>query len=70
MTLDPSPITPDELRAILAQLGISQNELARRIGVTSTTVNNWTAGRYPVVGPAAIVIRSLTKNDLTLNNLK
>lgn len=65
MTLDPSPITPDELRAILAQLGISQNELARRIGVTSTTVNNWTAGKHPLTGPAAIVLRSMTKDDLT-----
>lgn len=65
MTLDPSPIPPDELRAILVRLNLAQAELARRIGVTSTTVNNWTRGVCPLQGPAAIVVRSLTPNDLT-----
>ena len=57
MTLDPSPMTPDELRGILAQLGISQNELARRIGVTSAAVALWSTGKVICRGPTAALIR-------------
>lgn len=57
MTLDPSPMTPDELRDILARLGISQNELARRIGVTSAAVAHWSTGSVVLRGPSAALIR-------------
>jgi transcriptional regulator with XRE-family HTH domain len=38
-------VTPTELRAALTTAGISQLELARRIGVDGRTVRYWLAGR-------------------------
>lgn len=38
-------MTPDQLRQSLASAGISQLELARRIGVDGRTVRYWLAGR-------------------------
>jgi transcriptional regulator with XRE-family HTH domain len=38
-------LTPTELRAALTTAGISQLELARRIGVDGRTVRYWLAGR-------------------------
>jgi DNA-binding transcriptional regulator YiaG len=38
-------MTPDELRTALTTAGISQLELARRIGVDGRTVRYWLAGR-------------------------
>lgn len=56
--LDPSPMSPNELRQTLAQLGISQAALAREIGVTKHAVENWASGRRPLQGPAAAAIRA------------
>jgi transcriptional regulator with XRE-family HTH domain len=38
-------MTPDQLRTRLASAGVSQLELARRIGVDGRTVRYWLAGR-------------------------
>jgi transcriptional regulator with XRE-family HTH domain len=43
--LPAKPMTPDQLRTALASAGISQLELARRIGVDGRTVRYWLAGR-------------------------
>lgn len=59
MKLDTSPMSPDELRAILTELAISQNELARRIGVSSATVSLWMTGDRQCAGPTAALIRLL-----------
>jgi DNA-binding transcriptional regulator YiaG len=56
-TINPGAITPSELREILAQLNISQAELARRIGVLPPAVSRWLSGRAPLKGPAAALIR-------------
>ena len=37
-------MTPDTIRTIRAELGYSQAELARRMGVTVTTVSRWETG--------------------------
>lgn len=57
--MDASPMTPDELRAILAQLGICQSELARRIGVTNSIVSMWMTEQRRCSGPTAALIRLL-----------
>lgn len=41
-------MTRDELAEILAELGWSQNELARRVGVHSSTVSQWRRVPGPV----------------------
>jgi transcriptional regulator with XRE-family HTH domain len=38
-------VTPADLRTRLASAGVSQLELARRIGVDGRTVRYWLAGR-------------------------
>jgi DNA-binding transcriptional regulator YiaG len=47
-------ITPDELRAMLADAGITQGELARRLEVNDRTVRRWASGDVPLDGMAAI----------------
>jgi len=66
LTLDPSPIEPDDLRAGLKDLGISYAELASMIGVTKTTVSNWARGVCPLVGPAAVSVRIIFSQRLTV----
>lgn len=40
-----SPITGPEVRAWRERGGVTQMELARRLGVTQTTISNWEVGR-------------------------
>jgi transcriptional regulator with XRE-family HTH domain len=44
----PAAIPAAELRDMLADLGVSQTELARRLGVSRVTVNRWCQGIQPV----------------------
>jgi len=39
--------SPDYLRALIAQAGISQNEAARRLGVSPRAIRYWLAGDQP-----------------------
>jgi transcriptional regulator with XRE-family HTH domain len=48
-----------ELREILDALGLSQAELARRLGVTSRTVNRWAQDDLPVPQYAVAYLESL-----------
>ena len=34
------------MKELIAQAGLSQRELARRIGIKETTINSWVTGRY------------------------
>lgn len=38
----------EELAAVLEELGISESEAARRLGVTASTLNRWVSGRVSV----------------------
>jgi len=40
--------TPEEYRAGIRKLGLSQKDYAKRIGVSQTTVSSWVNGRYPI----------------------
>lgn len=50
----PAPMQPDDqvptmrLNGALAASGVSQSELARRLGVTQGTVNRWCRGKAPI----------------------
>lgn len=59
--MNSDPINPDELRAILAQLDITREELAQLIGVSAAAVNSWSIGRRPLSGPAALLLRLMSE---------
>lgn len=52
-------MTPTELRAALAALGISQLELARRTGANARTVRRWLDPRSGPLAPGAAARVSL-----------
>jgi transcriptional regulator with XRE-family HTH domain len=52
-------MTPAELRAILARLGLSQTQAARRIGVGLRTVNRWVRGEAGIPRPIALLFRMM-----------
>lgn len=41
-------MTPDDLRAWLDRLNISQSEAARRLGISRNTINMYLAGRWEI----------------------
>jgi len=47
-----------KLRAVIAQIGITQKELAERFGVTQQTVSNWVNG---VSEPSASQLQELSR---------
>ena len=49
---------PAEVRAALAQLGLSQGEAARLLGVRLRTMQRWVSGRPPMAEPAAQALRA------------
>lgn len=48
-------MTKTEMRSFLAELGWSQNELARRLKIRSSTVSQWPEKKIP--GPAEAYLR-------------
>lgn len=63
MTPDLSDMTPDELREIMARLELTQQKLARRIGVNQASVSHWLAGRNQPLPPIRALIRLLTRTN-------
>ena len=54
------PMTPGELRGVLSDLGLSNEDAARLIGVAKSTLAHWLVGPKPVpIGPAVILLRLL-----------
>jgi transcriptional regulator with XRE-family HTH domain len=53
-------MTSDELRAVLAKLGLSQADFARLIGVTPRAVALWVAGDRAISGAAEAYARLLS----------
>lgn len=47
-------VTPGELRGRREALGMSINELARRLDVSATTVMRWEAEEMPIRSPAML----------------
>jgi DNA-binding transcriptional regulator YiaG len=63
MNIDPSPMSPDELRAALDVLGWTQAELATHIGVVASSVSQWLGNLHRCKGPAAALIRMLVQEQ-------
>ena len=63
MNIDPSPMSPDELRAALDVLGWTQADLAERLGVAHSAVSHWFTSRHACKGPAAALIRIIIANN-------
>lgn len=49
----PSPKISRRIRALLSLHGMSQTELARRVGVTSATVSQWLSGQISIAASNA-----------------
>lgn len=54
-------LTPKEIKTIRKNLGITQQELADRMGVTLNTVGRWECGARVCAGMAAVFLRRLAK---------
>jgi hypothetical protein len=68
-------MTSDELEAALAELGITQADFARLIGVTSRAITLWVAEQRSIPGPAEAYLRVLqllpqNLRQVELNRLK
>ena len=60
-------MTRDEYRAVLEELGLSQLEAGRCLGVTDRTAQNWAARRCPE--PIARILKFFIKWGLDLREL-
>jgi len=61
-------MTPEQLRNIIDSIGITQGEMARRMGVNRRTICKWLAGEREMGGPAvklAICIKADTLGEKT-----
>jgi helix-turn-helix protein len=63
-------MTSSELKAILEELGISQADFARLIGVTPRAVTLWLAGDRAIPGPAEAYARLLRLLPLSLRQVE
>jgi putative transcriptional regulator len=52
------PLSPDQVRALRARLGLTQEQFARRFGFTLDTVQQYEQGRRRPSGPASTLLRS------------
>jgi|CXWL01.1.fsa_nt_gi DNA-binding transcriptional regulator YiaG len=54
-----NPISPAELKTLRAHLGLSQQQLAERIGVQRNTVNRWEMGDRKISVMVSRLLRGL-----------
>ena len=61
------PMTPGELRGVLGDLSLSNEDAARLIGVAKSTLAHWAMGPNPVpLGPAVLLLLRLLRADPAL----
>ena len=54
-------MTPEELKALRARLGLTQYELAEKVGVARNTINRWEMGIRSIPEPVVRLLDYLTK---------
>lgn len=57
-------MTPDELRAHLSRLGLSQRGAAAFLKVNTSTLRRWAQGEVPVPHAVALLLPRLKKDDV------
>lgn len=50
------PVGPDDLRLLIAQLGLSQERFARAIGMSPRGLAYYLSGERPIPGPVRILV--------------
>ena len=67
-----NPMTPGELRGVLSDLGLSNEDAARLIGVAkSTLAPHWLVGPKPVpIGPAVLLLRLLRADPALVDSVR
>lgn len=55
-------MSPDELRRIRADLGLTQVELGARLGVSGLAVSYWETGRRKISPPVALLLRRIRRS--------
>ena len=54
-------MTKDEVKQLRAKLGMTQQELADKLGVTQTSVARWEMGMHQIEEPTARLLKLLVK---------
>jgi hypothetical protein len=54
-------VTPDELRAALDRLGLSQRGGAKALEVDERTMRRWIAGAAAIPGPVQVALRCMAQ---------
>jgi transcriptional regulator with XRE-family HTH domain len=57
-------VTGDELRGLRKRLGLTQVELAKKVGVASNTVARWERGELGISEPVSRLLALLAKVEL------
>ena len=63
-------MSPDEFRAILAALGVSQARLARVLRCDVHTVSRWAGGAVPVPIAQQVLLRAARDGALTMAQIE
>lgn len=54
------PMTPEQLKSIRERLGLTQAQLAQRMGVERNTINRWEMGLNRIPRMAQLLLAQLT----------
>lgn len=58
-------MTKDQFKIIRARLGLTQSQLAEKLGVSSKAVQSWEQGWRPVPGPVEKLMEIFSKESGT-----